>query len=212
MHQATLGSRAWRWDGVTWAVQPAARGVASAAELRGVSCTSATACTAVGYDSNGALAERWNGRQWTVTPVPSPACRALLAVSCTSATACTAAGFRGDRANDGELTLVMRWNGSSWSRQPTPNPTVTNSANIDLAGVSCTSSSACTAVGFDQQLINTKPLAEAWDGTRWTIKVVRQPPYGSLQAVTCLAAADCTAVGDLYHVGPVTKTLAEQYS
>jgi hypothetical protein len=39
-----------------------------------------------------------------------------------------------------------------------------------------------------------------------------QPAYGSLQAVTCLAATDCTAIGDLYHVGPATQTLAEQYS
>src|SRR5262249_7095792 len=115
---ATARGGAWRWDGATWAVEPAARGVAGEAELKGVSCTSAPACTAVGYDSNGALAERRNGSQWTVTPVPSPAGRVLLAVSCTSATACTAAGRRADQAENAELTLVMRWNGSNWSRQP----------------------------------------------------------------------------------------------
>ena len=206
--------RAWRWDGATWAVQPAAPG-AGGAELKGVSCASATACTAVGYDSGGALAERWDGRRWTVTRVPSPAGRLLSAVSCTSAAACTAAGRRGDPASNAELTLVMRWNGSNWSRQPTPNPAVTNGVDIELTGVSCTSGSACTAVGYDQQpagIFNTRPVAEAWNGKRWTIEATPQPAHGSLQAVTCLAAADCTAIGDLYHVGPATKTLAEQYS
>jgi hypothetical protein len=206
--------RAWRWDGATWAVQPAAPG-AGGAELKGVSCASATACTAVGYDSRGALAERWDGRRWTVTRVPSPAGRLLSAVSCTSATACAAAGRRADPASNAELTLVMRWNGSNWSRQPTPNPAVTNGVDIELTGVSCTSGSACTAVGYDQQpagTFNTKPVAEAWNGKRWTIVATPQPAYGSLQAVTCLAATDCTAIGDLYHVGPATKTLAEQYS
>jgi hypothetical protein len=212
---ATVGGRAWRWDGTTWAVQPAARGVAGEAEPKGVSCASATACTVVGYDSSGALTERWNGRRWTATPVPSPVGRVLLAVSCTSATACTAAGDSADAASNAELTLVMRWNGSNWSRQPTPNPAVTSGADIELTGVSCTSASACTAVGYNQQptgTFNTRPLAESWNGRRWTIKPTPQPAYGSLLAVTCLTAADCTAIGDLYHAGPVTKTLAERYS
>jgi hypothetical protein len=212
---ATVSGRAWRWDGATWAVQPAARGIAGEAELKGVSCASATSCTAVGYDSSGALTERWNGRRWAVTSVPSPDGRVLLSVSCTSATACTAAGDSADPASNAELTLVMRWNGSTWSRQPTPNPAVTSGADIELTGVWCTSGSACTAVGYDQQpsgTFNTRPVAEAWNGKRWTIKATPQPAYGSLRAVTCLSATDCTAIGDLYHVGPATKTLAEQYS
>lgn len=212
---ATVGGRAWRWDGATWAVQPAARGVAAGAELKGVSCMSATACIAVGYDSNGALAERWNGRRWSVTSVPSPAGRFLFAVSCTSAMACTAAGRRADPAANAQLTLVMRWNGSKWSRQLTPNPAVTSGADIELVGVSCTSARACTAVGYNQQppvTFHTTPVAEAWNGTRWTIQPTPQPAYGSLLAVACLTAVECTAIGALYHAGPVTRTLAERYS
>jgi hypothetical protein len=66
-----------------------------------VSCTSATACTAVGHYQNGAgtrvtLAERWDGTSWTIQPTPSLSPNyfytTLSGVSCTSATACTAVG------------------------------------------------------------------------------------------------------------------------
>jgi hypothetical protein len=41
--------------------------------LSGVSCTSAKACTAVGYYDNGAgialtMVEAWNGNKWTIEP------------------------------------------------------------------------------------------------------------------------------------------------
>jgi hypothetical protein len=45
-----------------------------------VSCSAATACTAVGYVSNGlassdrTLAEAWNGTTWTVQPTVVLAC------------------------------------------------------------------------------------------------------------------------------------------
>ena len=209
---AIARSRAWRWDGATWAVQPAARGG------RGGRAEGSLMRVSDGVHRRGLRQQGSAGRALERPPVDRhprsqpgrpPVVRGLLHVS---------HGVHGRRAPrrpglDAELTLVIRWNGISWSRQPTPNPTVTNGVNIDLTGVSCTSGSACTAVGYDQQPdLNTKPLAEAWNGNRWTIEATPQPAYGSLQAVTCLAATDCTAIGDLYHVGPATKTLAEQYS
>lgn len=39
--------------------------------------------------------------------------------------------------------LAEAWNGSSWTVQPTPNP----DGYASLAAISCTSASACTAVG-----------------------------------------------------------------
>jgi hypothetical protein len=46
--------------------------------LLGVSCTSSTACIAVGYYKNSSevvvpLAERWNGTEWKVQSTPNPA-------------------------------------------------------------------------------------------------------------------------------------------
>jgi hypothetical protein len=64
----------------------------------GVSCASATACTAVGAYNNttGPLAERWNGTSWKIQRAPNPAVAGSIfyGVSCTSAAACTAVGDR----------------------------------------------------------------------------------------------------------------------
>jgi len=68
---------------------------------------------------------------------------ALLGVSCKSATSCTAVGYY---VNDStSVTLAERWNGTSWTIQSTPNPT--GGSLLQLNGVSCTSTVACTAVG-----------------------------------------------------------------
>jgi hypothetical protein len=55
-----------RWNGSTWSIQPTPNPAgAPVSLLNGVSCASATACTAVGGYNNGTagvtLAERWNG-------------------------------------------------------------------------------------------------------------------------------------------------------
>jgi hypothetical protein len=64
-----------RWDGAAWINEttPTIRG-ARAAVLQSVSCTSAKACTAVGWWSAGfetfTLAEAWNGSRWAIEPTP----------------------------------------------------------------------------------------------------------------------------------------------
>jgi len=54
-----------------WTIQPTPHPVMTGSFLCGVSCTSATACSTVGRYSNTAgtdlaLAERWNGTEWTI--------------------------------------------------------------------------------------------------------------------------------------------------
>ena len=76
--------------------------------LLGVSCTSPTACTAVGYNQKPGsftehrLAEAWNGTSWSLEhpPAPGGAHRILGEVSCVPAGGCTAVG------NSGGLTLA----------------------------------------------------------------------------------------------------------
>jgi len=82
-------------------------------ELDGVSCVSATACTAVGsYSSGGAntrtLVESWDGANWSVVPSPSPApsYNQLDGVSCVSAAACTAAGTDAGTGSNSSSTLI----------------------------------------------------------------------------------------------------------
>ena len=80
-----------------------AAGAANAAKpvdrLAAVSCPTGRMCVAVGTMGNGPrmLAERWNGRSWSVMRLAQPAGAGgsgLTGVSCTSARACTAVGYR----------------------------------------------------------------------------------------------------------------------
>ena len=88
------------------------------------------------------------GAGWSVVPSPNPQVPqgSLSGVSCTSASACTAVGDYTNTTGT-RVTLAERWNGTSWTIQSTPNPT--GAKGSSLSGVSCTSASACTAVGYD---------------------------------------------------------------
>jgi hypothetical protein len=202
--QATLAER---WDGTAWTIQPTPNPNAGQSNfLSGVSCTSATACTAVGSSSGRTLAERWDGTAWTIQPTPNPTTGVseLSGVSCTSPTACTAVGD--NTSNQTQVTLAERWDGTAWSIQPTPNPTGPQFSA--LSGVSCTSANACTAAGRGVScssgttcppagLTKGVTLAELWDGTTWKIQPTPNPTgVPSLVAVSCSSATACTAVGE----------------
>jgi hypothetical protein len=138
------------WIGTSWSVVPSPNRGGSGIDnnLYGVSCVSATACTAVGdYTSSGkTLIESWNGTSWSLTPSPRlGTANFLYGVSCATANACTAVGYYA-RVNVSARTLIESRNGTSWSIVPSPNP---GSRRDALYGVSCPSATACTAVGYD---------------------------------------------------------------
>jgi hypothetical protein len=154
------------WNGTKWAIQATPKHPGgNESELAGVSCPSAKACTAVGnYGSVSlTLAERWNGARWVVQPTPHPSGSqdsGLAGVSCPSANDCIAAGNFDNRFWT-DLTLAERWNGKKWALQPTPNPSDAG-ASI-LTGVSCSSATACTAVGPSVKRSGAEPtLAERY--------------------------------------------------
>ncbi|MGH3157078.1 MAG: hypothetical protein ACRDNF_10935 [Streptosporangiaceae bacterium] len=176
------------WNGTRWslATPPKLLGKAVRVELYGVSCTSATACLAVGAEyapSQLALAYQWNGTSWTRLTM-STATVSLNAVSCSSATSCVAVGCC---STSGWLAEV--WNGTSWTVQTTPATPVAG-----MNSVSCTSPSACTAVGS-----NTGLVAARWNGTSWTVQTPAAAPPGAavvqFGGVSCSTATACTAVG-----------------
>jgi len=202
-----------------WAIQSTPNPVAAKeSSLAGISCSSATACIAVGWSATNAagggfyqpsrvvLVERWNGANWTLQPAPTPAGAKdsqFTAVSCGSADACTAVGEYRDSAG-ADVTLAERWNGKDWIIQRTVNPggavtvAVLDAAlsGSDLDGVACASATNCTAVG--QYSTNAGPVAliERWDGSGWRL----QPAAGGqarrlLDSVSCAAPSACTAVG-----------------
>ena len=205
-----------QWNGKLWTVQPTPTPTGTPdSTLLGVSCTAATACTAVGYynssGTNVPLAERWDGNAWALQPVPNPNPSGVLsAVSCTAATACTAIG---DYIDEGG-TLAEQWNGSSWAIQPTPNPT--GSVLSSLSSVSCTAVTTCTAVG--SSFNGSGPytiLAEQWNGTAWAVQPTPNPPNpvdAYLLAVSCTAASACSAGGYYQDQSNIDETLAERYS
>jgi hypothetical protein len=162
------GTQAEAWDGTSWTIQPTPN-PSGASSLSGVSCTSATACTAVGYSNNGStdlpLAERWDGSTWAIqtTPTPSGATDSSLSgVSCSSATECTAVGSYDDSSGV-QVALVERWDGSTWTIQNTPIPS--GATGSSLSAVSCTSATACTAVGSYTNSAGTQlALVERYTG------------------------------------------------
>ena len=209
-----------RWDGSRWSAQATPSPGATNSELDGVSCTSATACTAVGWSNNKTgkqfeLAERWDGSRWSAQPTPNPAgaiSSVLDGVSCTSATACTAVGWFSNKTGK-QFELAERWDGSRWSAESTPNPAGALSGELD--GVSCTSATACTAVGSPENSArNAFTLAERWDGSHWSAQPTPNPAgaiSSVLDGVSCTSATACTSVGWSVDSAGLQITLAEHW-
>jgi hypothetical protein len=114
----------------------------------------------MGLRSAAPLAERWNGRRWTIQRTPNPGDAQLAGVSCATRTSCTAVGHSNTFGPAAPVALAERWNGKKWSIQPTPNAH-TPSGSL-LIAVSCPSPTACIAVGSGQR----GALIEQWDATR----------------------------------------------
>jgi hypothetical protein len=201
------------WNGTSWRLANAPYPAHyTGSQLTSVTCTSATACIAVGFSMLGnahrmkrmtAFADRWNGVRWTLTEVPKPA-RAkftqLYAVSCTSPVACTAVG-----SVNAASSLAVRWNGKAWKLQNTPRPRAAVDRYTYLYGVSCMSATSCMAVGdsdsggaFSHKYNTFRSLSERWNGRRWAIAPTPRPASATeafLQGVSCVSANSCTAVG-----------------
>jgi hypothetical protein len=181
------------WDGATWSTVPSAQ-PGTTGSLSGVSCISAAACIAVGGygDASGiyTMVQQWNGNAWSLVPSPSPGTELdnLTGVSCTSSMDCVAVGASSDENNGGDQTLVESWDGNAWSVVPSPNP----STDDELNGVSCTSSTWCVAVGFDQG--KGLPITESWDGSSWSV-TSNPGAAGPLYGVSCTSSSSCMAVG-----------------
>ena len=91
------------WNGASWTAATAASTSSSSNILAGVSCFSATSCTAVGASlsgssSSGPQIQTWNGAAWSAQSVPSNPGSAedlLLAVDCLTDWSCVAVGAAG---------------------------------------------------------------------------------------------------------------------
>jgi hypothetical protein len=103
--------------------------------------------------------------------------------------------------------LAERWEGGKWTVQATPSTSIGGG----LAGVSCTSATACTAVGSLSEGDFDSATVVLWDGTAW--KYSAGPGGSNLYGVSCISVTGCTAVGiDSNPDTPVTTTVAGQHS
>jgi hypothetical protein len=106
-------------------------------------------------------------------------------VSCPSATYCIAVGVNQPTVKS-ETAVAESWNGSTWTLQSPVSP-----AGAWLAGVSCTATNNCEAVGRD----TAGPLAEHWNGSTWAAQTV-PAAAGALSGVSCVSASFCEAISD----------------
>lgn len=196
-------SLAESWNGTSWSIQTTPNPVgATETKLKGVSCNVITACIAVGNsnaEGKWAVAMLGNSGKWSLQTVPKPAgaiSSELNGVECTSATSCVAVGGY----NTGASTywgMATTWNGTEWSLQTVPKPS--GSTRSMLLDVSCTSGTACTAVGGYWSSGVQKTFVVRWDGKSWTHQTSPNPAGSAnsvLQNVSCTEGAPCVVVGD----------------
>jgi len=209
-----------------WAVlaTPNPTELAVGAQLSDISCTSTTACAAVGQfekkvEDKVPLVETWNGTTWTIQEPPNPkeangTSAELQSVWCASSENCIAIGSYTTK-KPASAMLVERWNGKEWSVEEPPLPAETQQS--DLKGVSCSSSSACTAIGIFKKGEGETwlPVAERWNGTTWS---VQEPAHSGsakdpeLWSVSCPSSAACIAVGNMQSSAEESAPFAESWN
>lgn len=195
------GLLAERWNGSTWSLQRPPDPF-DAWVLKGVSCASSTECVAVGA-GEVPVADRWDGRRWSAQNThfdPQATASGLLSVSCPSRTTCDAVGaddvglcsdpyVYGSGYSDYYVEMFGAWTSGRWSVRQQPNIACSTSGNDGggkaLNAISCTSRTACTAVGAE---------IYRWNGSRWSTQRAALDKYG-LSGVSCSAPDACTAVG-----------------
>jgi len=208
-----------RWNGNNWSIVTSPNIGANDNALNGVTCVGGSECWAVGYYLNGsidqALIEKWDGTSWSVFSAPDTSSaqnNILTSVSCPAVSQCWAAGYY--TSGTTSHTLIDQWTSTSATALTPPNIDATH--NNLLNSITCTSASACWAVGFDiGSSGNDVPLIEQWDGNAWTIVPSRPGSLANNQfnAVTCPSAANCWAIGDTFGGTPnIYQTLINEYS
>ena len=181
----------------SWAVLPSpGDGV-----LNAVACTSPMACTAVGLVGSPAgpgsiLAERWNGRSWSVQPEVHPhwlGQSEWTAVSCAGPRFCIAIGevVFASSFSGRVRSIIGIWRGSKWSvsfpRDGGPGAGISFQDTLGL--VSCVSARFCAAGGWgltSRLPPGTAPSARRWNGRHWSV-------MRTARGVTAPASVWCAA-------------------
>ena len=152
---------AYRWSGKRWVAQrnPDSNDLG----LTDVSCASAKACTAVGYEYVGSggptsLVQHRRGRGWADQAFSSAVPGfGVDGVSCPTAAFCMATGAQANELGGPPQfePAAEVWRGGPWSPSNTPEPVnppalggVGDPTTGALGGVACTSPASCVGVGW----------------------------------------------------------------
>jgi hypothetical protein len=211
-------------EGGKWSIQPTSTPVGMGySQLHTVSCPLSTFCMAAGdavppgeTSGSAPFAETWNGEEWMLMAMPSPAGAQntwITGVSCVSASACEASG-RYENSFGAVFSFAAGWNGMVWTLQSTPNPMGAKESRFD--DVSCASANVCKAVGsYEDSSGVTHGLAGTWNGSSWQVQAVPGPAgaqLAMLMGVSCPSATACTAVGFYRDSAEVIKALADRWN
>ncbi len=204
-----------------WSIQPSpVPAGATDSVLSGVSCAAEGICMAVGDQGNlvhpATLAEFYDGHRWVIlrTPNATGSQNVLLGVSCPRVTSCIAVGFT-EVPHTGAVPLALGFHDRRWVVQPTPSPPP--GASGSFSAVSCPGVDSCTAVGSYVPAgvdSTSQPLAEHWNGSKWTIQPTPNPQAenGSLlDGVSCVAPSACMAVADYFYADIAESIYALQW-
>jgi hypothetical protein len=178
VQDATL-SFAEHYDGKKWAVTPTPNTGVNFNSFYGVAASQGQAW-AVGEYLNSqyqdrALLENWDGSQWSIVNIPQPGSVRDMLFGATALSPSDVWVVGDQEGQNGRFeTLAEHWDGSSWTVVPTSDP---GSTGNHLYAVDAVSPDNVWAAGM--QLNGDSPdqgLVEHWDGSRWTVVPVRQPP------------------------------------
>jgi hypothetical protein len=95
------------------------------------------------------------------------------------------------------VPLAEHWNGSAWTPRTAPLP-VNSTRGGFFTAISCVPAATCTAVGsFARTSVTAQALAEAWNGTTWSLQQTATPvSHKIFFSVSCTAARTCIAGGE----------------
>jgi hypothetical protein len=190
------------WNGSTWRQVPAPAVLHQDESLLAVGASSASDAWAVGFTKGvGAagrfpLAAHWNGTSWAIVPTPTQTggSKSTLngVVDLGPANAWAVGRSRSATA------LAEHWDGTAWSVVPVPTPA--GASTSQLGGISARSPSDIWAVGSVTTVVGTtvqtRTLAEHWNGTAWSIVPTRNATTSNLlTGVAAVAANNVWAVG-----------------
>lgn len=164
----------------TWKVQPSP----GSGVLNSVACAAPTACIAVGLVGSPAgpgsiLAERWDGRRWSVQREVHPhwlGQSEWTDVSCSGRRFCIAVGevVFSSSFSGRVRSIIGIWRGGSWDvsfpRDGGPGANISFEDALGL--VSCVSADFCAAGGWgltSRLPPGSAPSARRWNGSRWLV-------------------------------------------